>query len=153
MLNYRKAGGNMPGRGLGERMAIDPVRILPYLVSLSRCTKTFHLKNNPTILYLGARSGNGLWKSTNSGVTWSQVTSFPAVGENTIFSLKAPENLSKFLRLGTYIQDPSSEYTADIIGLSWVTFDKSSGSAGSTTPRIFVGVGETHIRFSHGDLT
>lgn len=51
----------MPGRGSGERLAIDP--------------------NNNSILYLGARSGHGLWKSTNAGLTWSQVSSFPAVGD------------------------------------------------------------------------
>lgn len=32
----------MPGRGLGERLAVDP--------------------KLPNILYFGARSGNGLWK-------------------------------------------------------------------------------------------
>ena len=53
-----KLGGNMPGRGAGERLAIDPNR-------------------NGTI-YLGAPSGNGLWRSTDSGATWSKVTSFTA---------------------------------------------------------------------------
>jgi xyloglucan-specific exo-beta-1,4-glucanase len=38
-----KFGGNMPGRGMGERLAIDP--------------------NSDNILYFGVRSGNGLWKS------------------------------------------------------------------------------------------
>jgi len=42
-----KVGGNMPGRNLGERLAIDP--------------------NDHRILYLGARSGNGLWRSTDGG--------------------------------------------------------------------------------------
>lgn len=65
----------MPGRGLGERLAVDP--------------------KLPSVLYFGARSGNGLWKcepsfyfllisafltspmpATDSGVTWSKVTSF-----------------------------------------------------------------------------
>ena len=32
------------------------------------------------ILYLGARSGNGLWRSTDFGATWAKVTSFPNVG-------------------------------------------------------------------------
>ena len=32
----------MPGRGLGERLAVDP--------------------KLPSVLYFGARSGNGLWK-------------------------------------------------------------------------------------------
>ncbi|KAG8991028.1 hypothetical protein FRB94_012886 [Tulasnella sp. JGI-2019a] len=95
-----KVGGNMPGRGIGERLAVDP--------------------NLPSILYFGARSGNGLYKSVNSGATWTKVTAFPSVG--------------------TYVQDASNAYTADPIGLAWVTFDASSSSSGAATKRIFVGV-------------
>lgn len=51
-----KFGGNENGRGNGERMTVDP--------------------NDPSRLYLGTRN-NGLWRSTDRGVTWSQVTSFP----------------------------------------------------------------------------
>ena len=46
-----KSGGNMPGRNMGERLAIDP--------------------NRNSTLYLGARSGNGLWRSTDFGATWA----------------------------------------------------------------------------------
>ncbi|KAL0950944.1 hypothetical protein HGRIS_007696 [Hohenbuehelia grisea] len=86
----------------GERLAIDP--------------------NNNAVLYFGARSGNGLWKSVNFGSTWTKVSSFT----NT----------------GTFIPDASdsSGYNSDKIGISWVTFDSTSGSSGSSTPRIFVGV-------------
>jgi hypothetical protein len=56
-----RLGGNMPGRGMGERLAIDP--------------------NRNNILYLGVRGGYGLWSSTDSGATWAQVTSFPNVGD------------------------------------------------------------------------
>jgi hypothetical protein len=59
-IAFFQVGGNMPGRGAGERLVIDP--------------------NNNQVLYLGARSGNGLWKSTNAGSTWSRVTSFTATG-------------------------------------------------------------------------
>jgi xyloglucan-specific exo-beta-1,4-glucanase len=55
-----RLGGNMPGRGMGERLAIDP--------------------NRNTILYLGVRGGFGLWRSTDSGATWGQVESFPNPG-------------------------------------------------------------------------
>ncbi|KAI0078942.1 Oligoxyloglucan reducing end-specific cellobiohydrolase [Panus rudis PR-1116 ss-1] len=97
-----KVGGNMPGRGAGERLAIDP--------------------NSNNILFFGARSGNGLWKSTDFGATWTQVKSLP----NT----------------GTFIPDPTdtSGYNNDKIGVSFVTFDSTSGSSGKATPRIFVGV-------------
>ena len=47
-----KVGGNMPGRGMGERLQIDP--------------------NDNDVLYYGAESGNGLWKSTDRGVTWAK---------------------------------------------------------------------------------
>jgi xyloglucan-specific exo-beta-1,4-glucanase len=55
-----KIGGNMPGRGQGERLNIDP--------------------NKDSILYFGAEGGNGLWRSADYGVTWAKVTSFPNVG-------------------------------------------------------------------------
>ena len=97
-----KLGGNMPGRGMGERLAVDP--------------------NKPSTLYFGAPSGKGLWKSTDSGATWAQVTNFPNVGN--------------------YVADPAFEYSADIQGVTWVTFDKSSGSSGSVTPAIYVGVAD-----------
>lgn len=48
-----KVGGNMPGRGMGERLAIDP--------------------NNDAVLWFGAPSGNGLWRSADYGVTWAKV--------------------------------------------------------------------------------
>ncbi|MGC1420881.1 MAG: xyloglucanase [Terracidiphilus sp.] len=55
-----KFGGNEDGRGNGERMAVDP--------------------NDGRVLYLGTRH-DGLWRSTDRGVTWSRVTSFPDVTE------------------------------------------------------------------------
>ncbi|MEU9982262.1 RICIN domain-containing protein [Streptomyces sp. NPDC050856] len=51
-----KLGGNEDGRGAGERLAINPA-------------------DNRTLL-LGTRK-NGLWRSTDHGATWSQVSSFP----------------------------------------------------------------------------
>jgi hypothetical protein len=99
-----KLGGNMPGRGMGERLAVDP--------------------NRNSMLYLGAPSGKGLWRSTDSGATWSQVANFPNVGN--------------------YVQDPSdtSGYASDNQGIVWVTFDESTGTAGSATKTIYVGVAD-----------
>ncbi|MEU9294402.1 RICIN domain-containing protein [Streptomyces sp. NPDC048266] len=51
-----KLGGNEDGRGAGERLVIDP-------------------SDNRTLL-LGTRR-NGLWRSTDHGATWRQVSSFP----------------------------------------------------------------------------
>ena len=97
-----KLGGNMPGRGAGERLVVDP--------------------NNSNVLYLGAPSGNGLWRSTDAGVTWAKVTSFPAIGSYT---------------------EGSDEYLGDMQGVYWVTFDPRTGTPGSTTQTIYVGVAET----------
>ena len=80
-------GGNDTGRGMGERLAVDP--------------------NNNAILYFGSR-GSGLYKSTNSGSTWTKVTAFPTTGDVAA--------------------------TGTSWGLPVVVFDKRGGSAsGSTT--------------------
>lgn len=99
-----KLGGNMPGRGMGERLAIDP--------------------HDNKVLYLGAPSGKGLWRSTDAGVTWSQVTAFP--------------------NPGTYRQDPSdtSGYASDLQGVVWVTFDESTSTGTSRTQTIYAGVAD-----------
>lgn len=99
-----KLSGNMPGRGMRERLAVDP--------------------NRNSVLYLGAPSGNGLWRSTDSGVTWAKVTSFP--------------------NPGNYAQDPSDPngYLTDNQGVVWVTFDESTGTRGSTTQTIYAGVAD-----------
>jgi photosystem II stability/assembly factor-like uncharacterized protein len=113
-----KLGGNMPGRAMGERLAVDP--------------------NNDNVLYLGAPSGNGLWRSTDAGVTWSKVAAFPNVGN--------------------YVQDPTdtSGYLADNQGVVWVAFDNSTGTRGSTTQGIYVGVADlqnTVYRSTDGGVT
>ncbi|GIH10978.1 xyloglucanase [Rhizocola hellebori] len=99
-----KVGGNMPGRGMGERLAIDP--------------------NRNAILYFGAPSGNGLWRSSDSGVSWSKVDSFP--------------------NPGTYRPDPNdtSGYSNDLTGVVWVAFDPRTGSRRRPTRSIYVGVAD-----------
>ncbi|KAL9625686.1 MAG: hypothetical protein Q9160_000004 [Pyrenula sp. 1 TL-2023] len=94
----------MPGRGMGERLAVDP-----------------HLNS---VVYFGARSGHGLWKSTDSGASFSQVTSFP--------------------NAGNFVADPSdsSGYNSDNQGLAWVTFDSNSTLVSGATSRIFIGVAD-----------
>ncbi|KAJ3378936.1 hypothetical protein HDU84_007158 [Entophlyctis sp. JEL0112] len=100
-----KNGGNMPGRGMGERIAVDP--------------------NNNNIVYLGARSGNGLWKSTNAGVSFSQVSQFPVVG--------------------SYVEDPSNDYQSDKVGIVWTIFDESTGTKGVGSSTIYVGAAENNV--------
>ncbi|KEY69459.1 hypothetical protein S7711_02000 [Stachybotrys chartarum IBT 7711] len=100
-----KVGGNNPGRGMGERLAVDP--------------------HNSNIIYFGARSGNGLWRSTDAGRSFTRV--------------------STFTNVGTYIQNPADlndGYGADLVGLAFVTFDSTSAVTGGATSRIFVGVAD-----------
>jgi xyloglucan-specific exo-beta-1,4-glucanase len=99
-----KLGGNMPGRGMGERLAVDP--------------------NRDSVLYFGAPNGNGLWRSTDFGATWSKVTAFP--------------------NAGNYSDDPgdATGYQSHQPGVVWVAFDRSTATAGSTTQGIYVGVAD-----------
>ncbi|MFJ1791850.1 cellulose binding domain-containing protein [Kitasatospora griseola] len=99
-----KVGGNMPGRGMGERLAIDP--------------------NNDAVLWFGAPSGNGLWRSADYGVTWSRASAFPVTG--------------------TYAPDPSdsSGYQSDPLGILWEVFDQGSGTVNGVTRTMFVGVAD-----------
>ena len=79
---------NQNGRDMGERLAVDP--------------------DDDNILYL-ASPANGLWRSADGGVTWSQVASFPVTS------------------------------TPDDIGLSFVTFDRIGSQRGAPTRTIFIG--------------
>jgi len=103
-----KVGSNMPGRGMGERLAIDP--------------------NNNRVLYLGTRSGHGLWRSMDFGETWSQVASFPDTGP-----YHEPSS------------GPSDTYDNDPIGVVWETFDpRTTISVGhmKVSQNIYVGVAD-----------
>jgi photosystem II stability/assembly factor-like uncharacterized protein len=96
-------GGNVDGRSMGERLAVDP--------------------NMPSTLYFGSRNA-GLWKSTDSGTTWTKVTGFPTVG-------------------ATSSGAGSGNAAGAGYGLTFVLFDPQSGSPGAPTPAIYVGVGVT----------
>lgn len=57
-----RMGGNEEGRGMGERLAVDP--------------------NDTSILYFGSRY-DGLQRSSDRGKTWAKVASFPHAGLGT----------------------------------------------------------------------
>ncbi|QGN47448.1 xyloglucanase [Micromonospora sp. WMMC415] len=99
-----KNGGNMPGRGMGERLAVDP--------------------NRNSVVYYAAEGGNGLWRSTDHGATWAKVTSFP--------------------NAGNYVADPNdtSGYQSQNQGLTWVAFDRATGTSGAATRTVYVGVAD-----------
>jgi hypothetical protein len=50
--------------------------------------------------------------------------------------------VTSFPVAGTYVEDPANEYTADIQGIVWVTFDKRTGTPGNATQTIYVGVAD-----------
>ncbi len=89
-------GGNEVGRGCGERLQVDP--------------------NDNSILYFSTRT-DGLWKSTDYGVSWAKVDNFEATGG--------------------YSEDKFR------IGLTFVAFDKNSSEKGKPTNTIIVGCAGT----------
>ncbi|MFP5041712.1 T9SS type A sorting domain-containing protein [Parasediminibacterium sp. JCM 36343] len=100
VTNQFKASGNGGGRNNGEKLQVDP--------------------NNGNVLFCGTRR-NGLFKSTNAGVSWAQVAS-----------------------LGTIV-------TPNDNGISWVVMDSSSGLKGFATPTIFVGISDTGTNVYRSD--
>ncbi|SFU81960.1 hypothetical protein SAMN05216552_1010190 [Pseudoduganella namucuonensis] len=83
-------GGNQEGRGTGERLQLDPT--------------------NPSTMFYGSRTA-GLWKSSNSGLTWSR------------------------LNLGSVTMSGNSA-----MGVQSVIFDNSSVGGGQTTWIIYAAV-------------
>lgn len=55
-----KCGGNMDGRSIGERLAVDP--------------------KDGRVIYFGTRF-DGLWRSQDAGETWARIASFPKGAE------------------------------------------------------------------------
>ncbi|MCD7741895.1 MAG: cellulose-binding protein [Ruminococcus sp.] len=91
-----KMGGNEVGRGCGERLQVDP--------------------SDNSILYFGSRA-DGLYRSTDYGMSWELVESFPTKGG--------------------YTEEGYS------IGITWVAFDKSSASDGEACQTLFAGAATT----------
>lgn len=102
-----KMGGNENGRGNGERMAVDP--------------------NDGKIIYLGTRLA-GLWKSSDSGISWAKVESFPDVTE----TLPAADRNSAGGFRGPRMNQGS--------GIIFAIFDPKTGKKGKSTQTIYVGV-------------
>lgn len=82
-----KMGGNMPGRGAGERLAIDP--------------------NDNRIVYFGSNDA-GLWRSEDYGHTWAEVTSFPTKGNVYDEGFKTWNGFKHFFGIAWVAFDKSS---------------------------------------------
>lgn len=107
-------GSNDQGRDSGERLAVDP--------------------NDDNILYFASRN-NGLWKSSDGGVTWAQDTAFPDLGDNTDSGLQFVTFNTSEKHLGTPTRqifvgdaDKTALYSSDDAGATWTTV--SGGPAG-----------------------
>ncbi|MDP1026720.1 sialidase family protein [Sphingomonas sp. KR1UV-12] len=112
-------GGNEPGRGLGERLAIDPDR--------------------PATLMFGSRH-DGLWRSDDAGLHWAKVAGFPVTGLGTpaprtshggvSFVLFDPSSRtgSGSRRIWAGVADPGAHhlYRSDDGGQSWQAVDGPS---------------------------
>jgi photosystem II stability/assembly factor-like uncharacterized protein len=77
-----RMGGNEDGRGVGERLAVDP--------------------NDNTILFFASRQ-DGLWRSGDSGQTWQKAASFPLKGRGL-----SPDGQPMSTGLSFVVFDPRS---------------------------------------------
>ena len=97
-------GADEPGRFSGERLAVDPLR--------------------HNVVYFGSRD-NGLWVSSDYGLTWAQVTGFPVTGSTSgagvIFELFVPTaNKPKKETIYVGVSDPTvGLYSSTDGGATW----------------------------------
>lgn len=77
-----RMGGNEDGRGVGERLAVDP--------------------NDTSVLFFGSRH-DGLWRSPDKGRTWGKVAGFPLPGLGV-----PPQGQKTHAGVGFVVFDPAS---------------------------------------------
>ncbi len=112
-----RMGGNENGRGVGERLAIDP--------------------NDNNILYFGSRAA-GLWISKDAALTWNKVDSFPPASAPAAAQppARAPKQAQRRRRRATRRQARGAAGggggggRGGGAGLSFVVFDPSTGTRG-----------------------
>jgi photosystem II stability/assembly factor-like uncharacterized protein len=96
-----KVGGNEPGRGAGERIAVDP--------------------NQGSIIFMGS-TRDGMWKSGSSGLAWEKVTGFFPLNVNFILfdkSSGAPGTATKRIFAGTADTTGKSLFVSTDGGNKW----------------------------------
>ncbi len=124
-------GGNEAGRGLGERLAIDP--------------------NDTRRLFFGSRH-DGLWRSDDAGATWSKVARFPVIGLGrpaprtshggvsfVVFDPNSGKPGAGSQRIWAGVADPGAAplFRSDDGGATWVR---------APAPRLFAAKGVTDRR-------
>jgi hypothetical protein len=95
-------GGNNPARAIGERLAVDP--------------------NSPSTLFYGSRTA-GLWKSTDSGQTWAQVTSLSTL---------------------QLTNDQVNTMGGWVTGVESLVFDTSTKGTGVATSTLYVAIAQDY---------
>jgi photosystem II stability/assembly factor-like uncharacterized protein len=99
-----KLGGNMNGRGTGERLAVDP--------------------HDGTRIFLGT-TADGLWRSTDRGATWTRLNAFAPAA--TTFVLCDPDHAGT-LFAGAAQTDAPTLWKSTDGGETWVAVaDQPSG--------------------------
>jgi photosystem II stability/assembly factor-like uncharacterized protein len=96
-------GGNNQGRAMGERLMVDP--------------------NKPSTLFYGSRTA-GLWKSTDSGQTWAQVTS---------------------LSTTKLTQDQINALGGSAMGVELVVYDTGTKGTGAATQTIYTAIAPDYV--------
>ncbi len=91
-------GGNNGGRAMGERLMVDP--------------------NKPSILFYGSRTA-GLWKSTDSGRNWAQVST---------------------LSTAKMTQDQIKAAGGSAMGIELVVYDTGTKGSGTATSTLYAAV-------------
>ena len=94
-----KLGGNSDGRSTGERLQVNP--------------------DNSDILFLGT-SQDGLWKSSDSGISWNSVARFPRSSVTLVFFDDRPRDAGRrAVYVGTTDTKEPSLYRSEDGGASW----------------------------------
>ena len=132
-----KAHGNSMGRGTGEKLIIDP--------------------GTSSVMYVGSRA-NGLFKSTNWGYNWSQVTSLPVSttpnGNGISFVQADPASVSGGVaqRLFVGVSRPDSTINFYRSNNAGGSFTAIAGGPSNMMPQraVFDGAGNLIITFANG---
>ncbi len=106
-----RLNGNSDGRGTGERLQVDP--------------------NKGTVLFLGTNQ-DGLYRSTDAGVSWSQVPGFPTTAGTTFVlfdkSTGSPGSATNTIYAGVAATTGTTLYRSSDAGTTWAAV--SGGPAG-----------------------
>ena len=94
-----KLGGNLNGRGTGERLAVDPL--------------------DGTRIFLGT-TADGLWRSTDRGATWARLTAFTPAA--TTFVLCDPDHAGT-LYAGAAQNDAPTLWKSTDVGETWAAVE------------------------------